>query len=478
MRSLGDLRNAQKFLIDYALERPFCAWFADMGFGKTATAWTYIKILLDNNEASKVLIVAPKRVAQHTWPDELKLWQHLKKTKYSLITGEMNEIDRGKAALDEASVHIINRENLVWLWRFFDNGASFPYDVLVYDEASRLKSWKFRSAVVKKNGRRTGGRLNEYAVIAAARKKHFKRVLQLSGTPAPNGLHDLGGLIYILDLGERLGKNREEFLKRYFSQDKYTRKIEPKRYAFEKITEKISDICVTLKTEDYAELPQQINIPYWVDLSKPVMDKYKTLLRTKVLWEEAIRAKSAGVLAQKLLQLCNGSIYQIDDYGNRVKTIAIHDLKSDALKEIIELHEGTPLLVAYSYEFDRERIKQKFPQAVVFEEEENALEKWNRKEIPLLIAHPASIGHGLNLQHGSNVAVWYGLSWSLELYQQFNKRLVRPGQKESRVLIYHILSKNTYDERVWQVLQEKEITQDEVLNVLSVDKNLIDNYNK
>jgi SNF2 family DNA or RNA helicase len=476
MRSLKDLRPAQNFLVDYALERPFCLWGADMGFGKTAAGWTVAKIWLDCKYAEKILIVAPKRVAKDTWPDEHKEWAHLKNLKYSIVLGEMNLIDRGNAALSDAPVHIVNRENLVWLWEFFQNGRTWPYDALIYDEASRLKAWKHRSAVVRRGEKKTGGRLNEYGVLAKARKQHFKRVVELSGTPSPNGLQDLGGLIYMLDLGERLGSSRKAFLTRWFEDCPYTRKISPKPFAMQQITDRISDICVTLKTEDYVDLPDQVNIPYYVYMDAKTEKKYKTLLNTRVLWEEEIRAKSAGVLAQKLLQLCNGSIYRNDDYGERIETIEIHDLKAEALKDIIDRAGDKPILVAYSYEFDKERIKAKFPNAQVFEELEDAVQKWNNGEVQLMIAHPASIGHGLNLQKGSNICVWYGLTWSLELYQQFNRRLLRPGQKEEKVIIYHILTQGTYDEKVYEVLAEKAATQDEVLEILSADKALVDTY--
>lgn len=476
MRSLSDLRSAQNFLIDYALERPYCLWGADMGFGKTAAGWTTAKIWLDCRYASKVLIIAPKRVAKDTWPDEKKEWEHLQNLEHSLILGEMNLIDRGNAALSQAPIHITNRENLVWLWEFFQNGKTWPYDALIYDEASRLKAWKHRSAVVNKNGRKSGGRLNEYGVLAKARKRYFKRVVELSGTPSPNGLQDLGGLLYILDLGERLGTSRSAFLQRWFEICPYTRKISAKPFAMKQITDRISDICVTLKTEDYVDLPQQVNVPVYVCMDKKTEKKYKTLLKTRVLWEEEIRAKSAGVLAQKLLQLCNGSIYRTDDFGQRMETIEIHDLKAEALKDIIEQAGDKPVLVAYSYEFDKQRIKKKFPQAKVFEEVDDAVAEWNAGKIPLLIAHPASIGHGLNLQKGSNICVWYGLTWSLELYQQFNRRLVRPGQQEEKVIIYHILTEGTYDERVYAVLANKAVTQDEVLDILSADKSIVDSF--
>lgn len=476
MRSFKDLRPAQNFLIDYAIERPYCLWGADMGFGKTAAGWTTAKILLDCREVRKVLIVAPKRVAKDTWPDEKEEWEHLKDLEHSLVLGEMNLIDRGNAALSEAPIHITNRENLVWLWEFFQNGRTWPYDCLIYDEASRLKAWKQRSAVTRKNGVTRGGRINEYGVLVKARKKYFKRVVELSGTPSPNGLQDLGGLLYMLDLGQRLGESRKSFMERWFETCPYTRRIEAKPYAMKQITDRISDICVTLKTEDYVDLPQQLNIPYYVHMDKKTEEKYQTLLKTRVLWEEEIRAKSAGVLAQKLLQLCNGSIYRNDDFGERIETIEIHDLKAEALKDIIEMAGDKPVLVAYSYEFDKERIKAKFPQAQVFEDIQDAVAKWNAGDVPLLIAHPASIGHGLNLQKGSNICVWYGLTWSLELYQQFNRRLVRPGQTEEKVMIYHILTQGTYDERVYDVLATKAVTQDEVLNILSADKTLVDSY--
>ncbi len=458
MLQYKDLRNCQKFMLDYADKKPFCFLGVDMGMGKTVVSLTLAKILLRRKEVNKILIVAPKRVAQHTWPDEIKNWEHLQNLSFSVILGEDSELNRKTAALNPAKIHITNRENLPWLWDFFKKGKNFPYDMLIYDEASRLKGFNFRTK---------SGKISEFGVLAKARKNNFKRVLLLSGTPAPNGLVDLGGPFYLLDEGERLGTNKTSFRNRYFVVDQYSRAIAPKSFAYKEIIDKISDLMVTLKTEDYVELPEAVEIIKPVNMPTEVHKKYKKLEAEFVLEEHDIIADSKADLNRKLLQLCNGSVYQKTEDELSRDTIEIHELKIEALKTIIEEANDKPVLVAYSYQFDLEKILKAIPEAVAFDSDPTIKDRWNRGEIKVLVAHPASTGHGLNIQKGSNICVWYGLTWSLELFQQMYKRLVRPGQPEDKVFMYFLICPGTYEEKILEVLRSKEATQEDIFNSLS-----------
>ena len=454
-----DARDIQKFLLQYAKDRPHCVWGADMGMGKTVTALTYAKYLLQTKQTKKILIVAPKRVVKYTWLPEAKLWDHLQDFALQKITGEQDIFCRQIAASSKCKVHVVNREMLPWLWTFFGEGKRFPYDTLIYDEGSRLKSWKKRTP---------NGSLSEYGVLATARKTHFKKVLVLSGTPAPNGLIDLGGLMYIVDLGERLGINLSRYREKYFNYNQYNHSLTPKEFAFDEIMSKVSDVMVTVKTGDYAKLPETINILKTIDLPDNVQKQYNKLQREYVLAEHDLHIKNGAELTQKLLQLANGSFYVTNELTQETVTKELHTEKLKVLHEIIDSAEGKPILLAYSYQFDKQMILKEFKQAIAFDDSDDIVDRWNAGKIPLLIAHPASIGHGLNMQKGSNIVVWYGLTWSLELYKQFNARLVRPGQSENHVFLYHILANNTYDMKVIDILQRKDSAQDLVLEALKV----------
>jgi SNF2 family DNA or RNA helicase len=466
----------------------------DMGMGKTITALTAAKILLEIGEVDKVLIVGPKRVAQFTWPDEFTEWEHTKDLDFTVVTGDLSDTPyipvkgepkptaRQKAADSSAPIHITNRENLVWLWKHFGEGRNWPYDMLIYDESSRLKGFLRRSKRDKKTGK--GGNINEFGVLMKARRNFFRRVIELSGTPSPNGLRDLGGQICLLDEGERLGHCKSVFEKRFFKKCPYTYEYTPKPHAFKEITESISDICVSLRTEDYVEMPQIVSLTKKVKLSKKQMKMYKELEKTLVLEEFDLEVANQAACTQKLLQLSNGSMYKtqmsVDEYERIVEdreVIEIHDEKIHCLESIVEEACGKPILLAYSFQFDKDRILKAFPNAVVFEEDDTAYPRWNKGEIDLLIAHPASIGHGLNLQKGSNIAVWYGLNWSLELYLQFNKRLARPGQPDEKVFLYHIITEGTHDERILPSLREKNCEQDDILKAIEVPKELVKQSN-
>lgn len=460
-----DFRPVQKYMLEYVKEHPYSFLAVRMGMGKTAVCLTLCKYLLQTRSCKKILVVAPKRVAKFTWPDEIHEWDHLRELKYSVIIGEQEEASRIQNALSPNKIHIVNRENLPWLWNFFQSGKDWPYDVLIYDEGSRLKAWKKKT----KSGHRS-----EFGVLAVARKKNFKRVVILSGTPTPNGLIDLGGPIYLLDLGERLGVNKTQYMRRYFDTCAYSFKVSPKSWAFDEITKRISDICISLRTEDYVTLPDQIDIVKKVRLSEKDRSRYTELEKQMFLEEYDLLIANRAVLVQKLLQLCNGSFYVTNEKTQETTTHLLHKEKIEALKEIIESAEGKPVLIAYSFQFDRDLILKEIQGCEEFDDRDGIVERWNKGQIPVLLAHPASIGHGLNLQKGSNVAVWYGLTWSLELYQQFNSRLVRPGQPEEKVFLYHILTEDSYEMKVYETLRLKDIVQDDIIETLKVKRSIVE----
>lgn len=502
----------------------------DMGSGKTAATLTAMRELLDEFVIRKVLVVAPLLVAQTTWPDEIDDWEHLRGTTYSVIraedydpeivaagaaayataleqrTAEFETLRQenlalgmkpGKArdlarkelgaapsayadsvrdaavaeakeamkrhlASEDAELHIINREALPWLWDFFGAGARWPYDVIVIDEASMLKSGKHRSlgSATKKKGPRP---LSRFGILAKARK-HVDAVIELTGTPAPNGLHNLWGLAYVIDLGERLGATKTAFENRWFSQGRYDYKPKPFPHSSGEITDKLRDIMFSLNPADYAELPPMVMSPRKVRLPPAAMEEYKRFKRTLVSDVYDVEAVSQGVLHNKLLQFANGSMYQ--ESGDDVW---VHDFKLDALSELVEELEDEPLLVAYGFKFDLARIRKRFPKAVVLNEVEPraAVRDWSDGKIKMLLAHPASAGHGLNLQYGGHHGVWYGLTPDLELYQQFNKRLLRPGQAKP-VFMHQIIAEGTLDETLLPLLDDKKAVQDKVLKAVQV----------
>lgn len=429
-----------------------------MGAGKTSATLTALVDLLDAGLIKRPLIVAPKLVGETVWPDEIEKWEHTEHLTYSILIG--TEKHREEAARSTADVHIVNRDVLPWLWEFFGNGARWPYDAVVIDEASMLKNGKKRTKLKK---------LTRFGTLAMARKK-FSGVIELTGTPAPNGIQNLWGLAYIIDQGERLGRTKKAFEDRWLDVNRYSFEVKPKPHALGEIMAALSDVMFSLDPKDYADLPEAVPVPVKVKLSPKMLAEYKRFKRTLVAEEYDVEAANEAVLSNKLLQWANGSMYQAD--GNDVW---VHDLKLEALTGIHEEANGTPLLVAYSFKFDLERIKKKFPKAVVLNEVADVrqtIKDWNAGKIDMLLAHPASAGHGINAQYGSNIAVWYGLTPDLELYQQFNKRLVRPGQTASHVFLHHIIAEGTHDEDLLPLLADKEITQDAVLAAVRVDLSL------
>lgn len=447
-------------MADRVVEQDAVFLAAGMGLGKTAACLWAVRRLFALGTVRKVLIVAPLNVAENTWPDEIAAWTFARDFKYTVITG--TDAERRAALEWGGDIHIINRENLRWLKSYW-GVRGWPYDMLIYDEASRLKGGNKRSTPnVRKDGSTGNANLTEFGILAQMRFT-FKKVVLLSGTPAPNGLIDLWGPMYVIDRGSRLGTNITAFRNRWFQYDTYKRRYNPFDHSKGEITDLISDVFYSLKKEDYLTLPELIIRDHKVVLPKKAMDLYRRFERDLVLREFDLEAVNAGVLTNKLLQLANGSLY-LDDHSAE----HIHDAKLDALDSIITEACGQPVLLAYSYQFDVPRIMKRFPQARVFEGRREMLD-WNAGKIPLLITHPASAGHGMNFQHGGAISVWYGLNWSLELYEQFRDRLHRSGQQADFVTMHRILAYGTADYSVARALDRKSVEQDDITDAVRVD---------
>jgi SNF2 family DNA or RNA helicase len=454
-----DFHDYQRYIADLTYEKDAVLVAADMGLGKTAPVLRVIRRLLDEGVVRKVLVVAPLRVAEETWPEEMAKWDFAVPLTYSLLTGDQDQ--RNAARLANTEVHIINRENIVWLWKAW-GARKWPYDMLVYDEASRLKGASDRTKPVeRKDGTMSVPKLSEFGTLKRARF-FFKRVIEMSGTPSPNGLIDLWGPIYVLDRGERLGTSKTAFQNRWFVYNRYDYSITPHRWSEKEIMDRVRDVMVSLREEDYLKLPPLFPNTRWVHLPPKIMEQYRRFERTMVLKEFDLEAVNGGVLTNKLLQFANGSLY-LDDESAK----PIHDLKLQALESIVEEAFGEPMLIAYSFKFDVVRIKKRFPKFRIFGETKNDKRDWDAGRIPGLIVHPASAGHGLNFQYGGHIAVWYGLNWSLELYRQFIKRLHRQGQTHP-VMMHYILAKGTADETVLAAQAVKGATQDSITNAVRV----------
>ena len=438
----------QELAISKIYETPKVGLFLDMGLGKTVITLTAIEDLMYNQfEISKVLVIAPLRVAEDTWSRETEKWEHLKNLKISKVLGTPTQ--RRKALAEEADIYIINRENVVWLTNELSGvGDSWDFDMVVIDELSSFKSSKAQR-------------------FKALRKYITKseRVIGLTGTPAPNGLIDLWSQIYLLDSGERLGKTITGYRERYFTPNQRNQttifNYKPKENAENVIKDKISDICVSMKAEDWLEMPKRIDNIQSVKLSDREMKAYEKFERDSYMQfiEGEVTASSAAALTNKLLQYSNGAMYLPN--GDYAKT---SDRKLDMLEELIDISQEKPILCFYSFKHDLKRIKERFSFAKKLENSEDITE-WNKGNIRLLLVHPAGAGHGLNLQAGGNIIVWFGLTWSLELYQQANARLYRQGQ-ENAVIIHHLITEGTADENVLKSLQGKEEVQEELLNSL------------
>ena len=450
---------------------------AFMGSGKTAVVLHAFRRLRADRQVKTMLVVAPLKVAEETWPHEIGKWEFAKGFRYSLVLG--NEVERIEALKRRADIYIINRENIQWLWKRLA-GVSRKFDVLTYDEASRLKSGKKLTPGRKTAaGGYTGRKLTEFGSLARMRPR-FARVWELSGTPTPNGLVDLWGPSYILDGGARLGMTREAFIERWFESNVYAHTVTPRSFAEPQIMDRLKDIFFFLKDEDYIDLPDLQVVDRWVSLGKKEQAMYDEFERESCLEELDVEAVNNAVLCNKLLQFANGSVYAQEDDDDlllsglqidlRRKSVAkyVHNRKLIELESVLEEAAGRSVLIAYSFRFDVQAIVKRFPWVRVFGQSKTDVRDWNAGKIRAMVLHPASAGHGLNLQEGGNLAVWYGLNWSLELYLQFNRRLLRRGQRESFVRLYRILARDTNDERVADVLEAKDATQDSITDRVRV----------
>lgn len=441
MLSRDDLHEYQERSIDFIHSVPKCALWLDMGLGKTTTTLTAVSDLLDGLAVEKVLVVAPLRVAKSVWAQEAKKWSHLNHLNFSVCVG--SERQRIAALHATADVYVINRENIKWLVDFYRR--KWPFDCVVLDESSSFKS-------------ASSQRFKALKKVSDL----ISRMVQLTGTPSSNGLLDLWAQIALLDNGARLGRSMTAYKQRFFESDYMGYKFTLVKGAADIIEGLISDVVVSMRAEDYLTLPKRIDLQIPVELSNKAMIQYRELEREFLIEieDEQITALSAATLAGKLLQFSNGTLYT-NEHGNFTE---VHSEKLDALEELVEVN-NEPLLVAYNFKSDFVRLKERFPFAVALDKDEKTIDQWNNGEIKMLLAHPASASMGLNLQRGGNVIVWYGLNWSLELYQQFNARLHRQGQ-EKPVRIIHLVAKDCIDEKVLLAIQNKAKTQDDLLNAL------------
>lgn len=439
----------QRYCINRVLATPALGLFLDMGLGKTVITLTAVNDLKYNRFAvNKVLVIAPKKVAESTWAKEKDKWDHLQLLRISTVLGSATK--RIKALNTPADIYVINRENVQWLVEYYRN--TWPFDMVIIDEFSSFKNHQAK-------------RFKSLSWV----RPHIKRIIGLTGTPAPNGLLDLWAQVFLLDSGERLGKKITGFRERYFEPDQRNRdrvfSYAPKPGADEVIQRLIGDICVSMKAEDYLELPDITYNTIPVVLDSKAQKSYDKLEKEMLLQvdESTIDAGSAAVLTNKLLQLCNGAVY--DENRN---IVSIHDCKLEAFMELIEGLNGKPALVFYNFQHDKARIKKALEKTSLRVRELKTPQDetdWNNREIDILLAHPASAAYGLNLQQGGNHVIWFGLNWSLELYQQANKRLHRQGQTE-KVIIHHLTVSGGVDEDVAAALENKTSTQDMLMNAL------------
>ena len=443
MLTRNNLHEYQNRAVDFILENKKVALLLDMGLGKTVSSLTALVDLLDSMSVNKILIIAPLRVANTVWHVEAENWQHTKGLKINICTG--SEKNRRAQLHKSADVYVINRENVEWIVELY--GKKWPFDCVIIDESSSFKSPSSRRF---KSLKKTVA-LTEYCVL-------------LTGTPSPNGLLDLWSQFYLLDHGARLGRTMTAYKQRFFKSDFMGYKYELRKGASDEIYSLIADITLSMQAEDYIKLPDRIDSSVFVELPPAKLKAYKDFERESILELEDsddVEAVNAAVLGNKLLQFANGAIYT-DALGNWSD---LHRVKLDALNDIIEDNAGENILIAYNYKTDLERLTKKFPDAVVMDKDGEAVARWNNNEIKLLLAHPASAGHGLNLQKGGSLIVWFGMIWSLELYQQFNARLHRQGQtKPCRVV--HIVASQTIDEKVLNVLSDKNAVQNNLLTAL------------
>lgn len=448
----------QKYCILRGLQQPELMLFLDMGLGKTVVTLTIVNDLRYNRfQIRRCLVIAPKKVAEDTWTREQAKWDHLHLLKIVPVLGSQTK--RIRALNSPGDVYVVNRENVPWLVDYYRN--DWPFDMVVIDEMSSFKSHQAKRFKALKNIR-----------------GHIRRMIGLTGTPAPNGLMDLWAQIYLLDSGKRLGRTITEYRNNYFSPASRNAttifSYEPLPGADEQIQNNIKDICISLQAKDYLRLPEKIMNTRYIKLDTKAQKAYDTLEKQRILemQDEVIDAGSAGILAGKLLQLANGAIYVNTDTQNpkQREVVEVHDNKIEAFLELVEAEEGKHMLVFYNFQHDLIRIKAALgkKKLEVRELKNNGdISDWNAGKIDILLAHPASTAYGLNLQEGGNVVVWFGLNWSLELYQQANARLHRQGQKQP-VYIHHLVVTGSVDEDVMAALEKKDDCQTALLESLKV----------
>ena len=445
----------QKVAAEFIMDHPLAAIILEMGLGKTSITLTAIEQLIyDRFEVSKVLVVAPLRVARNTWSEEIKKWAHLKHLTYSIVVGSAKE---RKAALNkDADIYMINRENLKWLIE--DSGYPFIWDMVVLDELSSFKSWQAK-------------RFKAFMKV----RPSVERVVGLTGTPSSNGLMDLFAEFKCIDMGARLGRYIGQYRRNFFQPDRMNRSIV---YSYkllpgakDRIYDKISDITISMRALDYLDMPELISNSYPVYMDPHEVKKYKRLKHDYILpaIDDEVTVSNAAVLSGKLMQMANGAVYT--DGGEELR---IHDKKLDALEDIIEAANEKPLMVAYWFRHDLGRIEERLRALKVpFErlDSDASIKRWNEGKLPVALIHPASAGHGLNLQSGGNTLVWFGLTWSLELYQQTVARLWRQGQTAETVVVTHIITSGTIDEDVMKALEHKEGLQSALISAVKAEMN-------
>lgn len=443
----------QQYAIDYIEHNSIAAVLLDMGLGKTSITLTAINnLLFDSFEVHKVLVIAPLRVARETWTAEVEKWNHLKDLKCSVAVGTAEE--RISALTVKADVYIINRENLQWLVE--GSGITFDFDMIVIDELSSFKNHNTK----------------RFKAMMKVRPK-VNRIVGLTGTPASNGLMDLWTQFRILDMGARLGRFISNYRNEYFVPDKRNGQVifsyKPLPHAEERIYEKISDITISMKSTDHLNMPELVLSECPVTMSAQEKRRYDKLKQELVLNlpDSEVTAANAASLSGKLSQMANGAVY--DDDGN---VHSVHNRKLDALEDIIEAANGKPLLVAYWFKHDLDRICERLNKLhIPFSrlDTTESIKRWNCGELPIALIHPASAGHGLNLQNGGSTLVWFGLTWSLELYQQTVARLWRQGQTAQMVVVQHLISKDTIDERIMMALKKKELSQNSLIDAVKAE---------
>ena len=446
------LHEYQVKAVDMIVNNFNCGLFLDMGLGKTVSTLTAIQELREIGFIDKVLIIAPKKVAQVTWKDEINNWEHLKGLRISVIDGTAAQ--RRAAMMADADIYTVSRDNVVWLV-VEHGGVKLPYDMVVIDELSSFKNYASK----------------RFKALRRVRK-FIPRVVGLTGTPAPNGLIDLWAQMFLIDEGKRLGKTITSYRDRFFTAGRRNGDIiyqwdlkSPAEETEQKISDLIKDICISMSAEDYLKMPDKLMYYDRVKLSDKDFKAYKTFEREQVLEfiesGEMITAASAAALSNKLQQFANGAMYDADR-----KVLQLHDEKVEKLKELVEAANGQPVLVAYSFKHDLDKIMDALKEyKPVKLEKPEQIADWNAGKINVLVTHPASAGHGLNLQKGGHIMIWYGLTWALELYQQFNARLYRQGQKKP-VSIHHIIATDTVDEKIIKSLDGKDTTQRSLMDAI------------